>query len=78
MVVSTDNLLFGKENEPVARKIKFDGNETVLEKELRVREVLDELNGVNHNPKTNEVRKRVKEAGGRNKPLPLRRVKQRD
>ena len=76
-VVSTDKLLFGKETEEVTKKIKFDGNETVLEKELAVRKALDDLNGVKHNPKTNEVERRVKNSKGRTKPLPPTRAQQR-
>ena len=60
VVVSMDKLLFGKDGEVVSKKINFNGNETVLEKELAVRMTLDELNGIKHNPKTNEVARRVK------------------
>jgi hypothetical protein len=59
VVVSTDKLLFGKQGETVSEKIDFTGNESYLEKELAVRQKLDKLNGVKHNPKTNAVKARV-------------------
>lgn len=59
VVVSTDKLLFGQQGETVSEPIKFTGNESYLEKELAVRQKLDELNGVKHNPKTNAVKARV-------------------
>ena len=59
--MSTDKLLFGKEGEEVARRVDFktNGANTVLQKEAVVRRALDELNGVTHNEKTNEVWKRA-------------------
>ncbi|MBR2923137.1 MAG: hypothetical protein IKC10_07470 [Alphaproteobacteria bacterium] len=65
-VVSTDKLLFGNEKEEVGKYVTFKGDESYLQKELAVRVALDDLNGVKHNPKTNEVRKRV-ENGEKNK-----------
>ena len=65
-VVSTDKLLFGNEKEEVGKYVTFKGDESYLQKELAVRVALDDLNGVKHNPKTNEVIKRV-EKGEKNK-----------
>ena len=65
-VVSTDKLLFGNEKEEVGKYVTFKGDESYLQKKQAVRVALDDLNGTNHNEKTNEVRARVKK-GEKNK-----------
>ena len=61
-VVDTDTVIFGKEvtgRDVVIKNVEINSGDNVLKKELAVRQALDELHGVDSNPKTNELKARI-------------------
>ncbi len=62
-VVDTDTVMFGSEvtgRKEFQQRVEFKSDDNVLKKELAVRKSLDELHGVDSNPKTNDLVSRIK------------------